>query len=88
MVGVLFGVIIFLFIVVVILDLMLQDKSKKLSEAKTENLKLKSDLDWEKTKADVKKEIDDEVKKKSEKLNTGSKHSRISAAGDILCNKK
>lgn len=58
--------------------------SKKLTEAETEIVKLKSDIEWEKTKAQVKRDVENEVHKKNEKLESGSMSDRINAADSVL----
>lgn len=75
------------FVIIGCLAFILKNERKKRFSAEENLIKAEAALDWEKTKAEVKKDVDNEIKKKSEKLNTGSKPSRINAAGDILCNK-
>lgn len=75
------------FLIIGFMAFVLNVERKKRYLAEEKLIKAEADLDWEKTKAEVKKDVENEIKKKSEKLNTGSKSSRISAAGDILCNK-
>lgn len=81
-----FCLVIILFIVVFVLK-------KMFTKIKTENTKLKLQLDKAQSDANYTRklmELKDEsyknAKEKNNILDTGSKHERINAAGDVLCN--
>lgn len=83
------SVILCLFVIVTgIGSWVLNSERKKNSKLEEKLIQAEADAEWEKTKANIKKEVSNENKKNKEKLNSGTKSERINAAGNILRNNK
>ena len=81
-----FWVIVALVIVALIIWQICSKTQKENAQLRLDLIKAKSDAEYTKKLMELKDESYKNAKEKNKKLDTGSKHERINAAGDVLCN--
>lgn len=81
-----FWVIAVLIILLIILFKISTKEHKENAQLKVDLIKAKSAADYTEKLMELKEESYRNAKEKNKKIDNGSKHDRITAAGDVLCN--
>lgn len=81
-----FWIVVVLIVVVLVMYSLSSREHKENLRLKTDLIKAKSEVDYQKKLMELKEESYRNAKEKNKKLDTGTKRERINAAGDGLCN--